>query len=201
MLNFAPVAETSGGTPTPMTRTAPDAVSAAGVRDPAALSRQQLPSAVPAPVQVVPYAAYMPPAYRPPIRTVSSPLAAQFIAQVGEAEASGLMDIFELPTPPPAPSNDASDDYLQDMRLARGEPTVAATTNPARATKTATAPTTAEPGIIEPGGVSQRAAALPALSLIIGQPAGLAGVRGIGAYQLASARNAAARKSMPAPDP
>lgn len=204
MINVASMVE-PGGTPAPLMRTAPDVVSAAGVHDPATLARQQLPNAVPAPSQVAAYAAYMPSAYRPLVRMVSSQLAAQFIAQGETVDGGSLFQIFEPPSTLSTTIAAPQYSYLSDIRLARGQESTATQQSPGNepinaqgksqislsTTETSASTSHAE---VERGGVAQLAASLPQLSVIMGRQPGLSNMRGIGAYQLASSRNTASRK-------
>lgn len=205
MLSVAPTVETAG-VPAPTLRAGVEPVSSAGVHDPGALARQQLPSAVPAPAQVTAYAPYTASAYRPVVRTVSSPLAAQFIAQEAGSGEDELFGIFE-----PSPAKNQSvivpqDSYLSDIRAARGEApaapqeaTNAAPSNAAKSPASAPSqPTTreaSEAAIASRNSTSQLASALPPLTLLVGRQPTLSTARGVGAYQLTNTRNAATQKT------
>ncbi len=195
-INLAPLPENTGA-PQPTLRATPDAVSAAGVRDPAAVNRQQLPSAVPAPVQVAAYAAYLPTSYKPLVRTPSSSTAAQFIDQGAAADESALA-IFEPPPPPAPPAKPEADAYLADLRMARGEvehPPEARVVARADASQAATVTQKTEAPVAERSGIASLAATLPPLSVILGHKPGLSQVLGVAAYQLATNRNASLRKA------
>ncbi len=100
--------------PLPRAMAVPQNLSAAGVRDAAALARQQLPSAVPAPSalsamapQFVPHPTPKP---APKAQSSASALAAQIIAQNPEAD-SEFLAVF-APPPPPAPAHPEVESFV-----------------------------------------------------------------------------------------
>ncbi len=205
----------SGGA-VPAVRTAQPAISAAGVNDAAALARQQLPSAVPATSLIPAYAANAVPIPKPPQRITSnqpsSALAAQLIGQASAISEADLA-IFTPTTTTPTARDDAANgnDFLNDLRIARGD---LSSVRPAEA-KNTTTPATAiqQPPTVENsaatnaasralattnettmrGTLAQFAAGLPsALSEFIRRPT-IIQARGVSAYQLTQARNAGLR--------
>jgi hypothetical protein len=205
------------GTPQPNVRVVATPISAAGVNDAAALARQQLATAVPAPAAI---AAYSPnivqqpkPIVRNPIAAPSSSLAAQFIAQ-GVVDSTEALEIF-TPRPTVTTGTDApiEDDYLTALRVARGDiqaaqsaqktpatkPSQQATQAAAQAELTVNKTTAnAASETVARSVVAQAASGLPALfNQFIRKPTILT-TRGLGAYQLAEARNAATRKAVAA---
>lgn len=191
--------------PAPQSRAGVVVVSTASVNDGGASARQQMTNAVPAPVQVAAYAPFVAQQPKPIIRTPSSALAAQFIAQgsIFSEDDLALFEPAKMPAPMPALGDGAGDDFISALRMARGEFMPA---NGAR-------PTAAEPSVAQAalardgasasrdkaahGGMSQLAAALPALfSHFAARPA-FAQARGVVAYQLSLARNAGLRSAPP----
>lgn len=205
------------GAPASNVRVVATPISAAGVNDAAALARQQLTNAVPAPAAI---AAYSPnvvqqpkPVLRNPIALPSSSLAAQFIAQ-GVVDSAEALEIFApRATPVTATNAPIEDDYLTALRVARGDiqaaqttPKTAATAPSQQATQAAVqaeqaATKTSANAVNETVArsvVAQAASGLPALfNQFIRKPTILT-ARGLGAYQLAEARNAATRKAVAA---
>jgi hypothetical protein len=177
-------------------------ISTAG-NDAQAIARQQLPSAVPAPVLLGAYSAAIAPQPKPPAKPFlsvpSSSLAAQFIAQ-GDSGSSDDLAIFE---PPPLPAQTTSeettpDDYLNELRIARGDLSSAKTTAPTQASEQAQAreavqnaklETTVSSEMAARSGIAQLASAL---TQYIRRP-GITQAKGVGAYQLAQTRNAMLR--------
>jgi hypothetical protein len=201
-------------------------VSAAGVQDGAAFARQQLAVAVPAPVQVAAVASQLPQFFKPVVRTPSSPLAAQFIAQGAVSDMSDLA-LFEPEVPPPqvSPMGGGTDaEFLATMRLARGEENSAAPrklaatpsanvakTNVPSHTRTAEGAASIEQPFASAGANTllqkpefstpmQLTLALPGLITHFARSPGLFSTRGVGAYQLASSRNASIRKELASVD-
>lgn len=190
-----------GTTPAHQARAQAPIVSAAGVHDSASLARQQLPSAVPALVSVAAYHTHIPPQPKPSLPRASvappsSALAAQFIAQ-GAAESDEALAIFAPQVPTHALLPEA--EYLQDLRMARGEfqAPVKATESTSAALKAATAsslePTSAAPLKTS---LTQLAAGLPNLLMVSVKRFNLFAIRGVGAYQLAMKRNEALSKAL-----
>lgn len=211
----------SGGAP-PLVRTAPPGISAAGVNEPSALARQQLINAVPAPALVPSYNAHATtvPKLLLPARTastVSSPLAAQFIAQQPDMSDEELA-IF-VPRAALAKAmgeQEAPDDFLTAMKIARGDVALAAAPNkaepPAATANSNAAQAAAQPAVAEAtkelaiitklkaavaDEVARRAAASPAFAASLPpvltqatRPPSFTKVRGVQAYQIAQARNA-----------
>jgi hypothetical protein len=192
-LNVAPLPEQAGA-PVPSLRAAAPVVSVTGVTDDAAMARQQLPSAVPAPAQLAASAAYVPSAYKPLVRMPSSALAAQWLAQdasAGESEAGVALFAPPKPAAPTAPP--MADHLLADMRMARGElpPDEArvAATRDAAATLTSEARASVFNEQRRSAGLSSLAASLPTLFNAFVRKPSLVQARGVAAYQLAAARN------------
>jgi len=205
-------------TPLPVARLQAVAISAAGVNDTAALARQQLPNAVPAPALIAAYSANVPQQPKLPLRPTSaapsSALAAQFMAQgVFSTEEAAELFAPRLPTPMNEEATEAPDDYLLALRIARGDVAavnVKPTTAPAtKITQDATPPTPAETTAAKlPSAtttettmravMAQAATGLPALFTQFIRKPSIANVRGFAAYQLAEARNALTRKSVAA---
>jgi len=191
-------------------------IAVSGVNDAAALARQQLINAVPAPAGIAAYSTSVAPQPKPQIRATialpSSPLAAQFIAQ-NATESIEELAIF-TPRSLSAALSDvpAQDDYLSALRIARGDLGAVTISVPAaaapsqQATKImeqaqiATTKTTlnAANETIARSVVAQAAAGLPALFTQFIRKPTIPTVRGFGAYQLAEARNAATRKTVAA---
>ena len=191
-------------------------IAVSGVNDAAALARQQLINAVPAPAGIAAYSTSVAPQPKPPARATialpSSPLAAQFIAQ-NATESIEELAIFTPRSLAAAVSDEpVADDYLSALRIARGDLgaspiTVPVATVPSQqATKTseqaqvANTKTTlnATNETIARSAVAQAAVGLPALfNQFIRKPT-IPTVRGFSAYQLAEARNAATRKAVSA---
>ena len=203
------------GAPALHVRAAPTPISAAGVNDAATLARQQLVNAVPAPAAIAAYSSNIVPQPKPPARPSaalpSSPLAAQFIAQ--DAAISGDELAIFTPRPTPAPAGEApavADDYLSALRTARGE-VAPAKSNDAAATApsqqavkageqadiaTAKITTYVATETLARTVVAQAATGLPSVfSQFIRKPS-IINARGLSAYQLAQARNAAMRKDL-----
>ena len=201
------------GPSAPIVRTAPPVISAAGVNDPAALARQQLPTAVPAPALIAAYSANPPQVPKPPQRTAnssqpSSALAAQVIAQDSSLTSDDLA-VFtprqvpaEITTPAPA-----ADDYLTNLRIARGDLSLAgegaaspvsskptqASVQSAALDVAAHAPSAAVASSESNArsGLGQLAASLPSLfGKLLRRQTTIARTQGVDAYALAAARNA-----------
>jgi hypothetical protein len=196
--------------PTPQLRAGVVVVSTASVNDGGASARQQLANAVPAPVQVAAYAPFVAQQPKPIIRTPSSALAAQFIGQ-GSFTRDEDLALFE-PAKPAAPMPTSEDDFIAAMRMARGEFGPANAARPMAANPTTTQANTREAMAVanhaaqattandaaSRSGMTQLAAALPALfSHFVARPT-FTQARGVVAYQLSLARNAGLR-SAPAP--
>lgn len=191
-------------------------ISPAGVNDAAALARQQLTTAVPAPTLIAAYSANVPQQPKPPVRPTptapSSSLAAQFIAQEAVTSAEELA-IFVSRAATVATNTPADDDFLATLRMARGDipaPKNAAvlTAKPSQELAQATiqtqvaATTTATNAANETLArtvVAQAATGLPALFTQFIRKPTIINTRGLTAYQLAEARNAAMRK-VPVPE-
>ena len=170
------------------------AISAAGVNDLAAVARQQLPSAVPAPALIAAYNTSIQPQPKPARTTMTAPpssaLAAQFIAQDAVQTPEDLT-IFVAPTPRgnTAATESAGDDFLTQLRIARGD---------IPAAKLASQPPPAQAALAPPPermGVAQFVAALPAVVQQWIRHPTLLNVRGVAAYQLAQTRNALGKKT------
>jgi hypothetical protein len=201
----------SGGA-LPAVRTAQPVISAAGVNDAAALARQQLPNAVPATSLIAAYNANAVAAPKPPQRLTanqpSSALAAQLIGQTPAISEEELA-IFTPITPPSTAASNATDgnDFLNDLRIARGDlssvkkaPVPPATTESSatsaavlKATLLPTQPTLVETSLR--GTLSQFAAGLPTMLTQWMRRPNLVQARGVSAYQLAQARNAGLRST------
>ncbi|MFZ4540255.1 MAG: hypothetical protein ACOYNL_00405 [Rickettsiales bacterium] len=182
--------------PAQATRATVPVISAAGVNDAAALARQQLPTAVPAPTLIAAYAAHTPPVPAKPAPKAatapSSALAAQFIAQDTSLTQEELA-IFAPRTPNEPTTDEAQpDDYLSALRATPGE-IVPVKNKQAAAVKNAPAP---QPSVeanqqteFTTRSLTQLATSLPSLlSQFIRRPS-IATARGLPAYQLAEARN------------
>ena len=189
-------------------RAVPASISAAGVNDLVAIARQQMQLAVPAPALIAAYSTNVQAQSqiknaRPAAiaNTVSSPLAAQFIAQLPNVNAQDLAIFAPSPNaaadiaqPPP------EDDYITTLKIARGEVTLAkpatAATPPSPAQTSEAAPTQ-KPAPAEAtarAGVAALAASLPALVVPFTRAPTLEKARGVAAYQLAQTRGTLARK-------
>jgi hypothetical protein len=193
------------GAPAPSVRAATPLISAAGINDQAAIARQQLPTAVPAPAFIAAYSANIPPQPKPPLRpniaAPSSALAAQFIAQDAALSPEDLaIFVATKPAMAKASAEPAGDDYLMNMRIARGD--VALASKPSQVTVQATTQeaianaklaTTLAGETNMRSGIAQFASAIPALVSQFMRRSTLAQARGVSAYQLAEARNAASR--------
>lgn len=184
--------------PQPVRPNAQLPISAAGVNDLAAVARQQLPGAVPATALIPAYAAHVAAPPKPPLRQPasgpSSAFAAQFLAQSPEVSAEDMAIL--TPRPPANAEAQAApeDDYLTNMRIARGDIQPRAQEVTAAPTTTKQPMATGETATRSP--LLQMAAGLPSLfTQFIKRPTILQ-ARGIGAYQLAEARNASMRKSV-----
>lgn len=202
------------GAPAPSVRVIPNNISPAGVNDAAALARQQLVNAVPAPAVLAAYSANLVQQPKPAVRTTialpSSALAAQMIAQEGMDVTEALEIFTPRPTPTAVVDAPQDNDYLSAMRMARGEflstklsPSTAAAPSQqatqavvqAEMASTKSAANAASEAMARTV-VAQAATGLPALfDQFIRRPTILS-VRGLGAYQLAEARNAATRKAV-----
>ena len=185
-------------------------ISTAG-NDNQAIARQQLPSAVPAPALLAAYSTGIAP--KPTTKsltsTPSSAFAAQFIAQ--DAGSQDDLAIFELPAKPQAANDDdAGNDYLNDLKIARGDFSAvskAQTAQPSAQTQAATAAQNAKPvamlasDAMTRSGAAQQAMTVPnILSQFIRRPT-LVQAKGVGAYQLAEARNATTKNIAAATTP
>jgi hypothetical protein len=205
------------GAPALSVRAAVAPISAAGVNDTAAMARQQLVNAVPAPAAIAAYSASIVPQPKPVVRAAvaipSSALAAQFIAQDAASTAAEL-DIF-VPRSTATPPADApmEDDYLSALRIARGDippaksaPLAATSASGLSRTEegeqaqfaSATLTANAARETVVRNVVAQAAAGLPALfTQFIRRPT-IVTARGLSAYQLAEARNAGMRQPVAA---
>lgn len=208
-LNVTALPESAGALPA-LRLGQPLPVSAAGVNDPAAIARQQMVIAAPAPALIAAYSTHIPPAPKLVVRNpVSSPLAAQFIAQNPGASADELA-VFEAQATPaqtPTPQATADDDFFASIRIARGGAEmapIAAATKQAAGVKQAPAANVpdgkAEAAAAEStnalrSGIGQIAASLPALFAQFTRPASFAKARGLNAYQIALNRNVGNKKS------
>lgn len=188
-------------------RAVPASISAAGVNDLATIARQQLQSAVPAPALIAAYSTNVQAQpqtknTRPVaiVNAVSSPLAAQFIAQLPNVNAEDLV-IF---SPPVKATVDAAqtppeDDYITALKIARGEVVLAKPAAPATPPRVQTSEAAANqtPAPAEASaraGVAALAASLPVLVVPLTRTPTLEKARGVAAYQLAQTRGALARK-------
>lgn len=168
-------------------------ISTAG-NDTQAIARQQLPSAVPAPALLGAYSPGIPPQPKPPAKPFqsvpSSSLAAQFIAQ-GDAGTSDDLAIFQ---PPPLPVQTTSeeipaDDYLNDLRIARGDLSYAKTAEQTQMRDVVKPSAMVSSEATARSGIAQFASAL---TQYIRRP-GITQAKGVSAYQLAQTRNAMLR--------
>lgn len=187
-------------------------VSAAGVNDPAALARQQMVNATPAPSIVAAYSANIQPPPKLTTRNpVSSPLAAQFIAQNPGATVDEL-SVFEaqtVTTQVTTAQETSEDDFFASIRIARdgGEMApIASATKQAAGMKQTAEPIMpeikSETGLVVQeqtsalrSGLGQLAASLPALFAPLTKSVSFTKARGMSAYQIALNRNAATKKS------
>ncbi|MDX2095077.1 MAG: hypothetical protein SFW64_03970 [Alphaproteobacteria bacterium] len=166
-----------------------------GAADPAALARNQLPSAVAASTALATLPPQLPPALKPLARAPSSQLAAQFIAQDASLSAEDLA-IFMVRQARAEAAPPAVDDYLASLRIARGELPTAG--RPTSAPIPATASTPPPP----PGDAPLRAS-MASLAAGIAPPVpsllrrtSLAGAKGADAYRLAQDRSPRARPAV-----
>ena len=176
-------------------------LTAVGRADPVAAQRLQLPNAVAASTTVPGLPTQVPPAPRPLQRAPSSLLAAQFIAQDIGLTASELEIFAVRQSLLPAPTNELPvDDYLTNLRIARGDIPAserstrraaqesATATQAEAATKNNTAAAFTETNLRT--GLSARSAALPALTLPFLRRFNIITLKGVDAYGAALARNA-----------
>lgn len=175
-------------------------LTAVGRADPAAAQRLQLPNAVAAST-TVPGLPTQAPAPRPLQRSPSSLLAAQFIAQDIGLTASELEIFAVRQSLLPAPTNELPvDDYLTNLRIARGD-IPASERSPRQAAQESATATQAETvaknnsaaAFTETNlrsGLSTRSAALPALTLPFLRRFNIITLKGVDAYGAALARNA-----------
>jgi hypothetical protein len=186
--------------PSAVARANTSPVSMAGVQDSATLARQQLTSAVPAPAQSAAYAATNPTPPRALLRNSASGLAAQLLSQ-GAAADENFQALFIPATTPTTAAPKPDTDFLQAMRLARGEtaPTAAATSTvatatPARREVQATQTPSTESPLLRPGMPAMIADAGPitfvAGGMLLRKKMPVVG-RAMQAYTQALARNAA----------
>ncbi len=200
-------------------RTAGPVISPAGVNDPAAIARQQTVSAVPATTAIAAYSANVPQQPKPVSRASTQPssqFAAQAIAQ-GDALSDDDLAVFAPRTaaPPIPAAEEPLDDYLANMRIARGdfsevssnEVAAAETkgevpqlqqTATAQAAANVTAQTATGTDDVERQTIGQLAAALPSLFNKFIRRQNITQVKGVEAYQYAAARNAVSLRSEPA---
>lgn len=207
-INVAPLPETAA--PPASARGNAPTVSSTVVNDVAALARQQLPSAVPATALIAAYSGNVAPAPKQTVRLappVSSALAAQFIAQTPEATAEDL-EIFvtRAPAAPASETQNDADDFLNTIRMARGDfshekqvqnpaarPTQTTVETAARENAAAIAkPVTPEPVL---RGTLAPLTHLPPVQVMLGRKPTINNARGLSAYQLAQDRNAATKKT------
>lgn len=173
-------------------------VSAAGVNDLSALARQQLPSAVPAASLIAAFSAaiqqQLKPAFKPATLQPSSALAAQFIGQ-GEAKSEEELQIFLPRAAAPTATRTPEDDYIRDLKIARGD--VAITQSPEQKTTPTEAATQKQQATELPSraGFSQLLAGLPALTVPTLRRPSFFTARGVSAYQLTLDRNAGLKKT------
>ncbi len=195
----------------PAPRAQASLLAALGASDVAAVSRQQLPSAVAAATTVASLPSSVPPVPKPLVRAPSSQLAAQFIAQDTSLTADDLEIFAARQTLAQAnvPSEQV-DDYLSAVRVARGEvpnakPAAAAPKSPAQekietATREAIASANGAPAATADIkirlGLATLAAGLPPLSQPAPRRISIATSKGADAYQLAQERNAATRAAV-----
>ena len=177
-----------------------------------AIARQQLPSAVPAPALLAAYSTGIAPkpSSKAASSTPSSAFAAQFIAQDAGSEED--LALFEPPASPPPAQDEAAagNDYLNDLKIARGDfsavskaqatPTAAAVTADT-AVENANAATAQVSDSLARDGVVEQAITLPYIVSQYGRRAGLVQAKGVHAYQLAEARNAASKTATASPPP
>jgi hypothetical protein len=205
-------------TPVPAARVQLTAISAAGVNDAAALARQQLPNAVPAPALIAAYSANVPQQPKPPARpqnaTPSSALAAQFIAQgaLNSEEDLNLFTPRSASTVTQEVGSSPADDYLVALKVARGEVTAVQSKPTPQAQKLSSeaGPTSQSNQADVANGrpmtnaafeslartvVAQAASGLPALFVQFMRAPSIATARGFSAYQIAQARNASIRSA------
>lgn len=194
----------AGGAPLALRTAQQPLISAAGVNDAAAVARQQLPSAVPAPAMVAAYLANMPHPPKPALRAVplapSSALAAQFIAQdsgVGSEELAVFVPRALPGEGVPAPAEEA---FVSPLRAARAESATTAIFategEVAQAEAAAKAAPLNESLAGARGGSAAQALGIPALISPFHRALTLTQARGVGAYQLAQTRNALSRKAV-----
>lgn len=169
-----------------------------GAADPAALARNQLPSAVAASTALATLPPQLPPALKPLPRAPSSQLAAQFIAQDASLSAEDLA-IFMVRQARAEAAPPAVDDYLASLRIARGELPTAGRPTPAPIPATASTPPP------PPGDVPLRASmaslaaggiAPPPPSPSLLRRASLTVAKGADAYRLAQDRSPRARPAV-----
>lgn len=188
-INVTMLPETGGAQPA--VRAVQPMISAAGVNDAGALSRQQLLSAVPATALIPAYAANVPAAPKlPPARlsvsNASSALATQLIAQDTQISAQDMELFAALPLPLTVGEYIAQgDDFLAAVRAAPAD-----AAPPAVATRQKLAADAVGYAALVPP-----APALPEILPQFIRQVNLSQVRGVAAYQLAQLRNSALRKS------
>lgn len=176
-------------------------ISTAG-NDTQAIARQQLPSAVPAPVLLGAYSSGIAQQPKPPAKPFlsvpSSSLAAQFIAQ-GDAGTSDDLAIFQPPSLPAQTTSEETpaDDYLNDLRIARGDLSYAKTAEQTQAREAVRPDILFSSEVTARSGIAQFASAL---TQYIRRP-GMTQAKGVSAYQLAQTRNATLRSMVPVAGP
>ena len=174
-------------------------ISTAG-NDPQSIARQQTPSAVPAPALLAAYSTGIAP-QKPPAKPLSSSPSSSFAAQF-IAQDAGTQDDLALFTPPKAAvtTETPADDYLADLRIARGDFSALDKTAPTQASEEADASDAVQeekPAVAAAGettaraGLTQTASTLPSVFSHLSRRANtIAQTKGVGAYQLAQTRNA-----------
>jgi hypothetical protein len=182
-------------------------ISTAG-NDAQSIARQQTPSAVPAPALLAAYSTGIAPQTKPapkPLSSLpSSTFAAQFIAQ-GDAGSDDDLAIFVPPPPLQTAEESPADDYLNDLRVARGDISAANKTEPTEASEqadtlaavqTAKSAATAATETVEHSGIT---VTLPHPSSQF-RRATIVQAKGVSAYQIAQMRNGSLRRAEPAPE-
>ena len=202
------------GVPAQNVRVASNPVISTAGNDTQSTARQQLPSAVPAPALLAAYSTGIAPQTKPapkPLSSLpSSTLAAQFIAQ-GDAGSDDDLAIFEPPPSAPTVQESPADDYLNDLRIARGDFSSVNPSAPAEDSEpadTTAAVQNADPADVDASdtpardGIMQFASAVPNLISQFSRRANIVQAKGVSAYQLAQTRNAMTpRTAEPVPEP
>ena len=188
------------GVPAQQPRAAINPVISTAGNDNQQVARQQLASAVPAPALLAAYSTGIAPQPKLPAKPLSSAPSSSFAAQFIGQDA-GSNDDLALFEPPPATANTTeeespADDYLNDLRIARGDFSAVNKSAPTEARDAADkvqAAQIAKPAAAQASEAMEHSNLLSSVLSHPGRRATVSQVKGVGAYQLAQARNGQAR--------